>query len=69
MKEAGLPGPLSHVPVPVGAGPEIEAGTVPLPTILTAALVATPMLKGVGKSAVQVSIGIPCFVPFRINPC
>ena len=47
--EAGLPGSVSPVPVPVGAGPEIEAGTVPLPTILTAALVTAPMLKRVGK--------------------
>ena len=69
MKEAGLPGPVSPVPVPVGVGPEIETGPVPLPAILIAALVTTPMLKRVGKSAVQVSIGIPCFVPFRINFC
>jgi len=69
VKEAGLPGPVSPVPVPVGVGPEIEAGTVPLPTILIAALVTTPMWKRVGKSVVQVSIDIPCFVPFRINLC
>ena len=59
---------MSPVPVLVGVGPEKEVGTVPLPTILIAAMVTTLMLKPVGKSAVQVSINWhPLFiVPFRL---
>ena len=55
VREVGLPGLLDPALIPVGMGPEQAPETAPLPTILTAVLVAAPSMKHVEKAVATVS--------------
>lgn len=67
MREVGLHGPPDLAPVLVGVERELAQGTVPLPTILIAALVMTPFLNRVEKAVATVSIAIIVYSSSLIN--